>query len=295
MYNNEIKAVIDRISDANIIKMGKSLDSSPKKLILDWIKSSTTLIRPEIRKIGGNRSTMADITAMLRTIYELNSQIPKEIPTAVDIDLHGKLVMVDVTFFEMIHGSSGAPGVLSIVTNTNKGSNSFASRLPTKHGRIRGNLMGKRTTKMARSVITGSKALRPDQLGVPRVIAKNLYKPVTVHNWNRAELMKYFLNGPKRYPGCSKIIRKETGFEHYVENMPKDYILKDGDIVYRNIIDNDVCDFNREPALMFCSIATFFIKVIDGLTFQFNSVVCALFNKSVLKIVGCLVRFDITY
>jgi len=282
LYNHQIKSILDRISDQNIIKMGKSLESSPKKLILEWIKISTTLIRPEIRKIGGNRSTTSDITAMLRTIYELNSQIPKEIPAQVDTDLHGKLVMVDLTFFEMIQGSSNTTGALSIVTNTNKVSNSFAARLPKKHGRIRGNIMGKRALKMARSVITGDKALRPDQLGVPRSIAKNLYIPVTVHEWNRAELMTCFQNGLKRYPGCSKVKRKATGYEHLAENMDKDYVLQDGDVLYRNIKDGDVCCFNREPALLFCAIAMHVIKVIDGLTFRINSVVCALYNKSVL-------------
>jgi DNA-directed RNA polymerase II subunit RPB1 len=239
LYNQEIQNILGRIPDANIIKMGKTVDSHPKKLIVKNMKVSSTVIRPEIRKIGGNRSTMSDITAHLRTIMELNGQIPKEIPKDVDVDLHAKLVLVDLTFFEMIQGSSGTSSSLRLVTNTNKVSNSIAARLPKKHGRLRANLMGKRTTKMMRSVITGDKALRPDQVAVPRSIAKSLFIPETTRPWNRDRLTKYFQNGPKQYPGCSKIKRADTGYEHYVESMSRDYILQDGDVVYRHIIDGD--------------------------------------------------------
>lgn len=278
LNNNEIQTILGRIPDANVVRMGKTIESHPRKLIVQKIKISSTVIRPEIRKIGGNRSTMSDITAHLRTIMELNGQIPKEIPKNVDADLHAKLVLVDLTFFEMIQGSSGTTSSLRLVTNTNKVSNSIAARLPKKHGRLRANLMGRRTTKMMRSVITGDKALRPDQVGVPRVIAKSLFVPETVRPWNRDRLTTYFLNGPKQYPGCSKIKRVDTGYEHYVENMNKDYSLQEGDVVYRHLIDGDSVGFNREPSLLYCSIAVLVCKVIEGFTLRINSSICSLFN-----------------
>lgn len=279
MYNHEIQAVLGRIPEANVLKMGKTLMSAPSKLIVKNGKVSSTVIRPEIRKIGGNRSAMADVSAHLRTMMELNGSIPKEIPKDIDADLHAKLVLMDLTFFEMIQGSSTTTKSLALMTNTNKVSNSIAARLPKKHGRLRANLMGKRTTKMARSVITGDKALRPDQLGVPLMIAKNMFVPETVRPWNIDRLSTYLLNGPKQYPGCSKIKRQDTGFEHYVESMSKDYILQEGDVVYRHIIDGDSCGFNREPSLLFCSIATLQAKIITGFTLRINSAVCVLFNK----------------
>lgn len=239
LYNQDIKTIFARIPDANILKMGKTLKSHPKKILLNYIKIASTVIRPEIRKIGGNRSTMADVTAHLRTIMEFNGQIPKEIPKDVDSDLHAKLVMIDCNFYEMIHGSSAGSSGLRLVTNTNKVSNSIAARMPKKQGRLRANLMGRRTTKMMRSVITGDKALRPDQVGVPKVIAKSLFVPETVRSWNRDRLMTYYLNGAKQYPGCNKVLRADTQREHYVEKMPKDYVLQDGDVVFRHVINGD--------------------------------------------------------
>lgn len=243
IYNHEIMEWLSGISDENVIKMGKKLNSHPKKLILQVFKIPTVVIRPEIRKIGGSRSSMSDTTAHLRNIMEYSSQIPQEIPKGnnVDTDLMTKLVLIDLTFYDMImgSGSGGNQSTLKLLTNTNKVSNSLANRLPKKSGRLRSNLMGKRTTKMMRSVITGDKALRPDQVGVPKMIARSQFVPVTVRPWNRKECMTYFTNGTKNYPGCNKIVRQDTGKEHYIDKLPKDYTLKDGDVIYRQCKDGD--------------------------------------------------------
>ncbi len=278
LYNHEIRSILARIPDSNVLKMGKTLICHPKKIMLSKPKVSTTVIRPEIRKIGGNRSTMADITAHLRTMVELNTAIPKELPKEIDNDLHAKLVMIDLSFFEMILGSSAsATGGLKLMPTTNKVSNSLAARLPKKHGRLRLNLMGRRTTKMARSVITGDKALRLEQVGVPKMIAKGLFIPETVCEWNHARLTTYFLNGTKRYPGCSKIKRKDTGQDYYVNT---NYTLQIGDVVYRNLCDKiDTVSLNREPSLLYCSITALTVKIIPGYTIRLNSSICNLFNR----------------
>lgn len=275
MYNNVIGTILAKIPNEVVIKLGKKLDSHPRKLIMrENIKIPSTVIRPEIRKIGGNRSTMSDITALLRSLMELNSQIPREIPTQVDTDLHTKLVLADLTFFEMIQGSSQSTSSLKLVTNTNKVSHSMANRLPKKTGRLRGNLMGKRVKGMMRSVITGDKALRPDQVGVPKTIAKGQWIPETVRPWNRERLMTYYLNGSKKYPGCQKIKRADTGREHYIDNQNDHYTLQDGDVVFRNMVDGDMIGFNREPALIYSSIAVLVVKIINGLTLRMNSAIC---------------------
>lgn len=281
IYNNEIYDILNRIPNDNVLQMGKKLDSHPKKLILTCMGIPSTVIRPEIRKIGGNRSTMSDITGALRNIMDYNTSIPSVLPKEskdFDQDNHSKAVLIDQTIYEMIMGSGGSNAAFKLQTNTNRASNSIANRLSKKHGRLRSNLMGKRTTKMMRSVITGDKALRPDQVGVPKLIAKSLYIPETVRPWNHRRMMMYFTNGTKKYPGCNKIKRADTGREHYVNLLPKDYVLQDGDVIYRQVVDNDSIGFNREPALKYCSIAVMRVKVINGLTLRLNSAVCALFN-----------------
>ena len=54
------------------------------------------------------------------------------------------------------------------------------SRMGTKQGRVRGNLMGKRVDFSARSVITPDANIDLDELGVPTEIATNLTFPERV-------------------------------------------------------------------------------------------------------------------
>ena len=80
---------------------------------------------------------------------------------------------------------NGKPGITrATVARSNRPVKSISQRLKGKHGRIRGNLMGKRVDFSARSVITGDALIEIDELGVPRSIARNLTVPerVTHHN-----------------------------------------------------------------------------------------------------------------
>lgn len=61
---------------------------------------------------------------------------------------------------------------------------SIKSRLKSKEGRVRGNLMGKRVDFSARAVITPDPNLKIDQVGVPRTIASNLTYPEIVTPFN---------------------------------------------------------------------------------------------------------------
>lgn len=77
------------------------------------------------------------------------------------------------------------PGIpVSVHKYSRKVVKSLKVRLKGKEGRIRGNLMGKRVDFSARTVISPDPCLRVDEVGIPRMIAKNLTYPefVTEHN-----------------------------------------------------------------------------------------------------------------
>ena len=143
------------------------------------------------------------------------------------------------------------------------------SRLNSKNGRIRGNLMGKRVDFSARSVITGDPNLSIKQLGVPLKIAKNITKPIKVNDLNKDFLMKLIQNGPDGGPNGepgAKIVEKngQSISLRYVDR--KSIVLKNGDIVHRHMMDGDAVLFNRQPSLhrmsMMCHIVKIMKKVI---------------------------------
>ena len=119
LFNHEIKQILDRISD-------------------DTVKFLGNTIRPDIRRVGGNRSNNSDITALTKNIVEINELLPSDIPEKekIDKDLREMYFNLDMAYYEMIKGTSGSGNQVRMITNTNKTPNSIANRIPKKEGRI---------------------------------------------------------------------------------------------------------------------------------------------------------------
>jgi DNA-directed RNA polymerase II subunit RPB1 len=281
LFNHEIKNILNKISDDTVRFVGKPIVSHPKKFILDLIKVSPNTIRPDIRRIGGNRSNNSDITALTKNIIEINDLLPNIIPDKDKIgkDLREMYFNLDMTYYEMIKGSSGTNNQVRIITNTNKTPNSIASRIPKKEGRIRRNLMGKRVRYMMRSVITGDNMLKIDEIGVPISIAKSIQIPETVRSYNKDRLQLYFLNKKNVYPGCSGIEKNANHKFYKIEFFDDDYELQYGDIIMRDMINGDVIGFNRQPSLLYCSVSAHRVVVLNkGNTLCMNVSACNFYN-----------------
>lgn len=144
-----------------------------------------------------------------------------------------------------------------------RGGESLADTLRSKTGRIRGNLMGKRCNGTARTVVTGDAMLGMREVGVPRSIAKNMTKRVTVNNINMAMLSKMLRNNEIKtvYRGRQRYdIRRKKGTTH----------LMIGDEVDRSLIDGDLVLFNRQPSLHRMSIMAHRVRILPWSTFRLN-------------------------
>jgi DNA-directed RNA polymerase II subunit RPB1 len=96
------------------------------------------------------------------------------------------------------------PGITrATVARSSRPVKSISQRLKGKHGRIRGNLMGKRVDFSARSVITGDALIEIDELGVPWSIARNLTVPERVTRHNIDWLQMLVDRGPHPAPGLT--------------------------------------------------------------------------------------------
>lgn len=248
LFNHQIRDILGRISDETVLKMQKPLKSHPKKFILDIIRVPPNTIRPDIRRIGGSRSNNNDITALTKNIVEINEVLPLEIPDIHEIskELRETYFNLDIMYYEMIKGSSMTNNQVRVATTTKKVPSSIASRIPKKSGRVRKNLMGKRTTQMLRSVITGDNSLRVDEIGVPLELCRSLQIPETVRSYNKYKLNIYYLNKRNVYPGCSGIKIKHTNKFHRIEHLDPLYELQEGDIIYRDLIQGDYIGLSQE-------------------------------------------------
>lgn len=278
-YNHHIQRVLEMIRPDTVIRMGKPLRSHPRNFILNTIIAPPNTIRPDIKRIGGTRSSNSDTTSLMKTIVEINENLPDVIPPDDQLmqALKDAYANLDVAYFSMVKGGGG--GDIKMITNMSKPPVALAERLPKKQGRFRRNLMGKRVSYMIRSVITGDSRLRVNEVGVPLMHAMDLEIPEVVTTANRSRLMQYFINGDQHYPGCKHIIKKSDGGTYRIDIVGKSYELQNGDIVMRDMITGDYICFNRQPSLLFSNISGMRVVVMEvGDTLRINPAICNYFN-----------------
>ena len=145
---------------------------------------------------------------------------------------------------------------------------SLASRLKGKEGRIRNNLMGKRTNFSARTVITPDPTLSINELGVPIAIATNITFPEIVTPANIEHLSKLVRNGKEKYPGANFVFTTSNFDEEskkpiYLIFRKEKIELKYGDVVERHMIDGDIVLLNRQPTLHKQSMMAHRVVIID--------------------------------
>jgi DNA-directed RNA polymerase II subunit RPB1 len=137
LYNHLIRDIFGRITDETVLSIGKPIICHPRNFILDIIRAPPNTIRPDIRRVGGSRSNNSDITALMKNIVEINELLPIEIPQLNEIsDRTSEMYFnLDLTYYEMIKGSTSTNNQVRLATTTNKAPMSLASRLPKKEGK----------------------------------------------------------------------------------------------------------------------------------------------------------------
>jgi DNA-directed RNA polymerase beta' subunit len=130
---------------------------------------------------------------------------------------------------------------------------------------------------MARSFITCDPSLRLDEIGIPKDIAQGVQKPVVVRKgYNYDKCMIYFNNAASgTYPKASRICKNGVMYL-----LPREQLtLEDGDVIYCDITDGDVVNFNRQPSLEPSSMASHKVVIMEqGKTIRMNVLICSLYN-----------------
>lgn len=162
---------------------------------------------------------------------------------------------------------------------------SLAPGIKGKEGRIRGNLMGKRTDFTARTVITSDPVIDFNEVRVPVKIAMTLTFPEVVSPSNIDYLKTLVKNGRYKYPGANWVFPVS---KHVQGNRIKpfdlrvaEYELHFGDVVERHLQSGDTVVLNRQPTLHKQSMMGHKIKVInnpDLMTFGLSGAVTKPYN-----------------
>jgi DNA-directed RNA polymerase II subunit RPB1 len=286
LYPHEMRAILERVTKETVIRLGFDPSFHPRKLILDRIRVPPNPVRPENRVLGSGHSKNNDLTAMLQVIIRTNESIPEKYdwpgPDAPDRakrlkEIDPPIENLQTAVHALIKGSSTSGSKLSLATNSGKPFMSIARRLPTKYGRIRRNLMGRRVRVTSRSFITCDNTLKLDQVGFPLSECKIIQKPEVVREYNYEEMKLYFMNGIEQYPGASRIKQKSTGKFKKIGINPN-LTLEYGDILYRDIVDDDMIGFNRQPSLLPSNMTGQRAKIMTERTFRLNLQIVEFYN-----------------
>ncbi len=279
MNSVEIRSWLERIPDSDLKFFGLNPETSrPEWLILTIFPIPPVTVRPSITLESGEKSE-DDLTHKLVDIVRINQRLFENInagaPEIIVEDLWDLLQYHVATFY-----NNNLPKLPVARHRSGVPLKTLVDRISSKQGRIRHNLLGKRTNFSARTVISPDPLIEPDEVGVPYRVAMKLTVPQRVTEWNIEYLKEFIKRGPNKYPGANYLIRPD-GKKKKITEETKEALLEEiqpGYVVERHLLDGDVVLFNRQPSLHRLSMMAHRVKVLDGLTFRINPAVCRPYN-----------------
>lgn len=141
------------------------------------------------------------------------------------------------------------PGVKPSTERNGQATQGIRQKIPTKKGRIRGNCLGKRTNRCARSVISPECHMHISKVGIPKDIARVLTRDEIVQDFNVHRLTYAVRQGPRGLDGANMIIKPDGSRLDLKFVNRRRVVLEPGWIVQRHMIDDDPVILNRQPSL----------------------------------------------
>lgn len=275
--------ILSNISDIDCKILGfEPSKARPEMMIIKTLLVPPVQVRPSVKaEFTASGTKEDDLTHKLSEIIRANVRIRKYKDTMTEsssksLKNHTHLLQYHVASYydndSCSSQKSGAP------------IKSVTSRLKSKEGRIRLNLMGKRVDFSARTVITSDPTIDINELRVPKKVAMNLTFPEVVTPYNIEKLQQLVNNGRDIYPGANYVFPNNSGGKKKVLPIDlrfKKTILKFGDVVERHLINGDYVLLNRQPTLHKLSMMAHKIIIIDNqnlLTFGLSPAVTTPYN-----------------
>lgn len=276
---SEVRERLEKIPEEDHMLLGINPKvAKPEWMVLTVLPVPPVTVRPSITLETGERSE-DDLTHKLVDILRINQRLKENMeagaPQLIVEDLWELLQYHVTTYFD-----NEASGVPPARHRSGRPLKTLAQRLKGKEGRFRSNLSGKRVNFSARTVISPDPNISINEVGVPKMIAKEVTVPIYVTPWNIEKMKKYIMNGPNVHPGANYVERPD-GRKVRVYEETKEAIIEKLEVgfrVERHLINGDVVLFNRQPSLHRMSMMAHEVRVLPHKTFRLNLCVCPPYN-----------------
>lgn len=226
---------------------------APEWMILRLLPVIPPDLRPMVQLPGGRFAT-SDLNDLYRRVINRNNRLKKLIDLgAPEIILRNEKRMLQEAVDALIDSN---------LKTTRRGAGSghvlrsLSDMLRGKQGRFRQNLLGKRVDYSGRSVIVVGPQLRLDQVGLPREMALEMFKPF---------ILREIIGR-----GLAANIK---GAKNVLEMRPAEV----WDIL-EEVVEGHPVMINRAPTLHRLGIQAFFPVLIEGSAIQIHPCICPGFN-----------------
>jgi len=213
-------------------------------------------LRP-IVQLDGGRYASSDLNDLYRRVINRNNRLKylQEIG-APEVIVRNEKRMLQEAVDSLIDNGMRKGTTTQATTGGRRLLKSLADMLKGKQGRFRQNLLGKRVDYSGRSVIVVGPYLRLNQVGIPKKMALELFKPFVIRRILEKEMAF-------NVRGASRLIEAET-----------DEIWA----ILEEVVKDKLVLINRAPTLHRLSIQAFNPVLIEGEALQIHPMVCKAFN-----------------
>ena len=241
------------IKRLDLLESFKHSGNKPEWMVLDVLPVTPPELRPMVQ-IDGGRFATTDVNDLYRRVINRNNRLKKLISLgAPEVIIRNEKRMLQEAVDALIdNGRRGKP----VQGAKGRPLKSLAEGLRGKQGRFRNNLLGKRVDYSGRTVIVVGPELKHYQVGLPKEMALELFKPFVMK-----KLVDMGLAHHSR--SAKRLIEREK---------PQVW-----DILEEVVRDHPVL-LNRQPTLHKLSIQAFEPVLVDGRAIRLHPLVCTAFN-----------------
>jgi DNA-directed RNA polymerase subunit beta' len=247
---NSDKRLIKRLE---VLEAFRDSGNRPEWMILEVVPVIPPELRPMVQLDGGRFAT-SDLNDLYRRVINRNNRLKRLLQLkAPEIIVRNEKRMLQEAVDALFDNSRRKRTVKG---KGNRPLKSISDMLKGKQGRFRQNLLGKRVDYSGRSVIVVGPELKFHQMGLPKKMALELFKPFIMKRLVDLELAPNIKSAKKKVEAEDKDV-----FEA-LETVVKEHPVL----------------LNRAPTLHRLGIQAFLPILVDGKAIKLHPLVCHAFN-----------------
>ncbi|WP_439425030.1 DNA-directed RNA polymerase subunit beta' [Oenococcus alcoholitolerans] len=267
--NKQAKELKDELKDAtgqkrtravrrlDIVEAFLQSGNKPEWMVMDVIPVIPPDLRPMVQLEGGRFAT-SDLNDLYRRVINRNNRLKR----LLDLNAPGIIVQNEKRMLQeavdalIDNGRRGRP----VSGPGNRPLKSLSHLLKGKGGRFRQNLLGKRVDYSGRSVIDVGPFLKMNQMGLPRQMAVELFKPFI---YNRLIELGTENGGANNLRSARRLVEKHAE------------VVQD---VLEKVVREHPVLLNRAPTLHRLGIQAFEPVLVSGKSMRLHPLVCEAYN-----------------